>query len=312
MGKASQRLQLIIGDKESGGRVDRIVADWRGLSRAAALRLLDGGALTYNETVLRRSDKGKLLVRGGVLCLDQAYASGEVIKPDPTLKLNVLMEGNGWLAIDKPAGISVRPHEIDETGTVLNAVAAAHPEVIGVGEGGLRSGVVHRLDNDTSGVLVVALIHEAWQRLRDQFKSHQTRKCYTALVHGHPPDRGDLKLNLRVAQHAPARVEVCDSSEGSDARACSLAWRVVESFSDCASLVEIDLHTGFLHQIRVMMAHLGCPVIGDGVYGRSGVSQHHSVSRQLLHASALEIEGVLIEAPLPLDMRQAIERLRAG
>eukprot|EP00752_Nemacystus_decipiens_P013611 g12069.t1 len=168
----------------AGVRLDRAVADWRGVSRAAVIRLLDQGAVTCNGRVMARANKGDLLAAGDRLGLLVAFADGEAPRPDETISLDVLVRGDGYLVINKPAGMPVRPHALDETGTVLNAVVATHPEVVGVGEGGLRSGVVHRLDNDTSGTLLVATSQVAWDRFRVAFAEHDIEKRYVALVQG--------------------------------------------------------------------------------------------------------------------------------
>jgi len=304
---ADPPLRLTIDAEHYGSRVDRALADWRGLSRTAVQRLMGNGAVRCNGRVLRSGDKGQRLASGDVIELDARYADGETVQADHTLPIEILAQGPGWLAVNKPAGVAVRPHALAEAGTVLNAIAASRPEVQGVGEGGLCSGVVHRLDNDTSGVLLVAIEQRAWQHLRGLFAQHRIAKRYTALVRATPPEEGELTLPLRVAQHRPARVAVCAQRDRrGDARDCSLAWRVVERLGTDASRVEVDLHTGFLHQVRVMMAHLGCPVIGDGVYGRRG-----DALRQMLHAGELAFDEQQIAAPLPADMRAMIDRLRS-
>lgn len=295
----------------NGVRLDRFVADWRGLSRAAALRLLDRGAVACNGRVQRRANKGDLLSVGDLVTIGQAYADGEVPLADESFSLTVLAEGDGWLVVDKPAGTPVRPHALDEKGTVLNAVVARAPQVVGVGEGGLRSGIVHRLDTDTSGCLIVATQQEAWEKLRDAFSSHRMQKRYLALVHGVPDEAGDVRRDLRVATHQPARVQVEQEGQGGEgSRTCSLAWRVLERFGDRTSLIEVDLHTGFLHQVRAMMNDLAHPVIGDAVYG-GGVSSLEA-PRQMLHAKSLVYDAIQAEAPMPADLQQVLQSLREG
>lgn len=292
-----------------GARLDRAVADWRGLSRAAVLRLLEQGSLTKNGRVMSRGNKGDLLRLGDQLALSAEYAQGERPLLNDTIELDVLAQDKGWLVVNKPAGMPVRPHALDEKGTILNAVVARHPEVVGIGEGGLRSGVVHRLDNDTSGALLIATSQVAWVRFRAAFAEHRIQKRYVALVHGVPDDAGTSQRDLRVASHRPARVAVEDDGQGGpDARTCSLGWRVLERFDDHASLVEVDLHTGFLHQVRVMMNDLGHPVIGDRVYGED---EDASIApRQMLHAKSLVFEELAAEAPLPADIQALIQTLR--
>lgn len=303
--------EWVIGPDQAGDRLDRAVAAWRGLSRAAVLRLIDVGGLYLNGRAVGRRDKGRLLHAGDALTVDPQLDKPEVPLADEQLPLEVLAEGKGWVAVNKPAGVPVRPHALNETGTVLNAVAARHPGVVGVGEGGLRSGVVHRLDNETSGVLIVAFEQDAWETLRDAFAEHRVAKRYLALVHGRPNETGQAVRHLRVARHAPAHVEVLDQPDPDrGTRRCSLAWRVLEQLGPAGCLVEVDLHTGFLHQVRAMMSALGHPVVGDEQYG-PGLPVY-GAPRQVLHAASITIEQTRIEAPLPGDFERVIEKMRQG
>ncbi|MEO0474947.1 MAG: pseudouridine synthase [Planctomycetota bacterium] len=273
------------------------------------LRLLDQGAVACNGRSMRRANKGDLLRAGDRLRLMAAYANGEAPLADDSVDLDICQAGDGWLVVNKPAGMPVRPHALDEIGTVVNAAVSQHPKMVGVGEGGLRSGVVHRLDTDTSGAMILATSQPAWDRLREAFTEHRFEKHYFALVHGSPEKTGSIKRDLRVAVHQPARVLVEPEGQGDrGARTCSLGWRVIERFGDSASLIDVDLHTGFLHQVRVMMNDLGHPVVGDAVYG-SGTSSIQA-SRQMLHANSLEFEEVQAEAPVPTDMQQVLQSLR--
>jgi len=307
----SQPLQperLTVGSA-SAGRLDRVLADWLGLSRGAVLRLLDTGGLTCNGRTMTRKHKGSPLFVGDELVCDGRYAGGETPAPDSALVLEELQQGDGWLVVNKPEGVPVRPHALDEIGTVINALAASHPSIVGVGEGGLRSGVVHRLDTDTSGALLVATESDAWHRLRGAFAEHRVVKRYEALLHGVPEESSSSELHLRVAKHAPAHVEVVEHAvDGDGSRSCSLGWQVLERFGDRACRVEIDLHTGFLHQVRVMMSHLGHPVIGDTQYGEG--EDRQLASRQMLHAKSLAYESITAQAPLPADFLAVMDVMR--
>jgi 23S rRNA-/tRNA-specific pseudouridylate synthase len=191
----------------------------------------------------------------------------------------------------------------------LNALIARHPEIHGVGEGGLRSGVVHRLDVDTSGVLLFATAEEAWQRLRSAFREHRVTKTYRAVVVGRLEGDGAIELGFVVARHRPARVRVvADDEHSRGARFGSLRWRCLERF-DAATLVEVQPRTGHLHQIRATFEHLGHPVAGDRVYGPQDAI---GAPRQLLHAAALRFEEVAAASPDPDDFLAVCERLRAG
>jgi 23S rRNA pseudouridine1911/1915/1917 synthase len=227
--------------------------------------------------------------------------------PDPDAPLAVLAAGPGWLALDKPAGVPVHPLAEEERGTVLNALIARHPGVHGVGEGGLRSGIVHRLDVDTSGVLLVATEAAAFERLREAFRRHRVEKVYRALVGGLVREAGAAELPLALARHRPARVRVAAPGERG-ARAARLAWRPLERFA-AATLVEVRPRTGFLHQIRVAMAHLGHPVLGDRAY--ADPSSAGAAPRHMLHASELAFEEVRAASPDPPDFRELLAALRA-
>ncbi|NRA07851.1 MAG: RluA family pseudouridine synthase [Myxococcales bacterium] len=308
MREAAQSFEIAGADV--GMRVDRFLATRLGLSRTQIRRLLaEGGVRLAGRPLVARS-KGVALRAGDRLEVD-AYtpvASQRVIA-QPELELSVLAQGPGWLAVDKPAGVPVHPLAPGELGTLLNALIARFPELHGVGEGGLKSGVVHRLDVDTSGVLLVATEPSSWQRLRAAFREHRVEKCYRALVAGHP-EPGRVELPLVVTGHRPARVRVARPGEAaSGVRLTVTAWQVVERLSD-ASLVEVQPVTGYLHQIRATFAHLGAPVLGDRRYAEPEVAAR--APRQLLHAARLRFEEIEAEAPDPPDLQQARRELAAA
>ncbi|MBB6431413.1 RluA family pseudouridine synthase [Algisphaera agarilytica] len=284
-------------------RLDMAVAAVAGVSRRRAQRLIADGVVTLNGRVAKSGDKGRMIGPQ-----DRVLVTAEVgrVLPQPEMPLVVLGEGDGWVAVDKPAGVPVHPLREGEAGTLLNAVAGRYPQVQGVGasgdEGGLKSGVVHRLDVETSGVLLFALDEERWQRFRQAFSNHTADKRYTAIVSGHPPEHGEVDLRLAVTQHKPARVQAVPDDPShphhSDSRRCTLSWNVTQRLA-AASQLDIQLGTGFLHQIRATFAHLGHPVLGDPVYGPTSSPHETKASRMLLHATSLRIEGIEVESPLP-------------
>ena len=288
---------------EAGIRLDKFLCDKLKLSRREALRVLGQGVVVLDGKLVAEKAKGTLLENGAVVTIEKfEHPATAFILPEPNAPLVTLAVGEGYIVVDKPAGVPIMPLELGERGTVLNAVAARYPQVQGVGEGGLRSGVVHRLDNDTSGALVVATEHERWLELRRAFKEQQTRKTYRAIVEGHLEGQRREVMYLKVTQHKPAKVAVVEEQPG--ARRCSVEWRAVERL-DGATLLEIDLETGFLHQIRVMFAHLGHPVLGDAAYGAGD-----EAPRQMLHAARLEVSDVKAESPNPGDFLKVLEKLR--
>ena len=283
---------------DSEQRLDVFLAQVLGLSRREVWRVLESSLINSDGRRLSLKNKGEQLSAGSTLTV-QAFEHLDKILANEELELPILQTGEGFVVVNKPAGMPVRPKSYDETGTVLNALAAHYPKLQGVGEGGLKSGVVHRLDTDTSGVLVVATQQDTWENLRKAFSEHRTEKRYLALVEGVVGDGGRLELPLKVTRHAPAKVSVAE-----DGRLCTLSWKRLEKLRD-ASLVEVRLETGFLHQIRVMFAHSGHPVLGDKVYGDAA----EYAERHMLHAATLRCKPIQATAEQPEDFKQAINLL---
>ena len=308
---------LTLSRAGAGVRLDLFLATQLDLSRGQARRLLERGAVSLAGRTLGPGDKGMSLPADGQLQVeafvapgDQRAAPPEETSPRPA----VVAEGPGWLALDKPAGMPVHPLHPGERISLLGHVSLLRPEVHGVGEGGLRSGVVHRLDIETSGVVLVATEAGQWQRLRSAFQQHRVEKRYRALVEGEvdwPGNVMQMRLPLRVARHKPAFVRVATPEESARGRSREIeqTLRRLEVFPG-ASLVEIEPRTGFLHQIRASLAHLGHPVIGDVRYGaaegRAGARRH------MLHAAEVRFEEVAGRSPDPEDFRAVLQQLRDG
>jgi 23S rRNA pseudouridine1911/1915/1917 synthase len=296
-----------VNEAEAGARLDVFLAEALGATRGQVRRLLAAGGVRVDAAAAGLSAKGRVLAAGErVSVREPTLASAAAPEPEPGAPLRVLAEGEGWLAVDKPAGVPVHPLAPGETGTLLNALVARHPEVSGVGEGGLRSGVVHRLDVDTSGVLLFATEELRWLDLREAFRRHRVEKTYRVLVHGRLEGAGDLVLHLSVLRHRPARVGVVAAGAGRSRRT-ELAWRSLEVFAE-ATLVEVSPRTGFLHQIRASLAHLGHPVVGDVAYG----APEGGAARHLLHAARVAVDDVAAESPDAADFAEALARLRQG
>jgi len=309
---ADSEQSFAVDARDSGSRVDVFLADKLALSRAQARRLLARGAVRIGNRTLAEAAKGERLPLGSVVAVKQfTRPENQRALPEPDRPLAVVGQGEGWVAVDKPAGVPVHPLEPDEVGTVLNALIARHPEIHSVGEGGLRSGVVHRLDVDTSGVLLFAILPEPWDRIRSGFREHRISKVYRAVVAGCVEGDGAVELGFVTARHRPAKVRVVADAELSrtrGARMGSLKWRCLERFGDRATLLEVRPRTGHLHQIRATFAHLGFPVAGDKVYGNlpDGVD----APRQMLHAARIHYDEIEAESPDPLDFLGVCERLR--
>ena len=292
----SQRFEITRED--AGGRLDRFLAVRMGLSRSQVRKLLASGAVKVGERLSDASSKSLELGVGEVVEV-AAFTPPEEQEAaeEPGLALDVLAKGPGWVVVDKPAGMPVHPLREDERGTALNALIARHPELSGVGEGALRSGVVHRLDVDTSGALLFATEQRCWERLREAFRSHRVTKRYTALVDG-TASEGEAEVLLYVAASRPAVVSVATDPRERRSWPTRTRWRVSRDLGD-ATLLEVEIETGFLHQIRATLAHLGHPILGDRIYAPESVAAR--APRQLLHASHLAFEEVEASSPLPED-----------
>jgi 23S rRNA pseudouridine1911/1915/1917 synthase len=295
-------------------RLDILLAAELELSRAQVRRLLASEAIWLDGRVLGLSDKGMPSPGSGTVEVTAWRApADQVVKPERAeARLSVLAAGPGWLAVDKPAGMPVHPLREGESGTVLGHVVTRHPEIHGVGEGGLRSGVVHRLDVDTSGVLLMATEAVAWQRIREAFQSHRVEKTYRAIVQGRfDPVGGELEMELPlvVARHRPAVVRVANEEEirRGRARVIHQIVRPVEALRD-ATLVEVRPTTGFLHQIRASLAHLGHALLGDGRYADEVIAGR--APRHMLHAARARFEEIDASAPDAADFAACLDGLR--
>jgi 23S rRNA pseudouridine1911/1915/1917 synthase len=296
---------FLVMEAEAGSRLDRYLSGALGASRAQVRKLLAGGGVAVDDRVVGSSAKGLPVSAGSRIEVAgfRPPASQRPI-PDPEVPLVILAEGEGWIAVEKPAGTPVHPLAEEERGTLLNALIARSPEILGVGEAGLRSGVVHRLDVETSGVMLFATQEDRWTKLREAFRRHRVRKRYRAVVAGKLEGDRDLVLYLSVTRHRPARVRVRPAG-APGSRMTALHWRAVASGAG-ATLVEVEPVTGFLHQIRVALAHLGHPVLGDAVYGVVGAP---GAPRQMLHAAAIGYREIDVCSPDPPDFREVLERI---
>lgn len=309
--------RLVVEAGEAGTRLQTFIATRLKISVHQAGDLLERGLVTFAGQTARFHQKGvKVSARQVIEVEHFEPPQAQPVIPNPSLDVPILAQHveQGWVVVNKPAGMPVHPLEPDETHTVLSALIARYPMMQGVGEGGLRSGVVHRLDVETSGALVFAFQPECWQNLREAFREHRTLKLYHAIVLGEPPATGQVRLPLRVSQHKPAKVRVVedDKTDHPSVRWCDLAWRVTEQFRGAvtAALVEISLGTGFLHQIRATFAHLKYPVAGDPHYLPAWIADPSAARRVMLHAHRLVADEIDVTAPYPPDFAAMIDSLR--
>jgi 23S rRNA pseudouridine1911/1915/1917 synthase len=288
-----------------GERVDKWIAERAPeLSRAQVQRLIEAGRVTVDGVVPKPSYR---LSTGETVVVRVPPPEPVELAPEP-IPLDVVYEDRDLIVVNKPAGLVVHPAAGHSHGTLVHAILAHCPDLAGVG-GVLRPGIVHRLDRDTSGLIVIAKNDAAQLALQRQFKSRTVEKVYLALVEGLPsPAQG--RIDASIGRDSRHRQQMAVVAQGG--RAAQTDYRVVEALGDYA-LLEIRPHTGRTHQIRVHLAALGYPVAGDRVYGRR--HQPDSFDRQLLHAWRLTFalpssgERRTFTTPLPPDLRAVLHRL---
>jgi 23S rRNA pseudouridine1911/1915/1917 synthase len=275
-------------------------------SRARWQALIQEGNVTVNGKSVKRNHK----LREGdrVEWTIPEPVSSELLPED--IPLEVLYEDEHMIVINKPAGLVVHPAAGNETGTLVNALLHHCTDLAGIG-GEKRPGIVHRLDKDTSGVIVVAKTEAALNELARQFKARETEKEYLTIVRGVPtPPRG--RIATTIGRHPIHRKKM--AVDVRNWRHAVSYYNVAEAFN-LAALLRIRIETGRTHQIRVHMAHIHHPVVGDKLYGRmrsSGIQ----ADRQMLHAAKLSIshpntgERMHFSAPVPKDLEALLEGLR--
>jgi len=305
MAAESDNLSGAIEEHEAGLRLDQVITRRAGLSRRGAWRLITHGGVSLDGRAVDVAEKGQRVAAGQMLTLTDPEQLEQPIA-DPRALPPIAATGSGWLIVCKPAGRAVHPLRPGERGTILNGLVHAYPHMIGVGEGGLRSGVVHRLDLPTSGALLVTTEQASWQRLRDTISSGETTKRYHAVVHGRLTGAREETRRLLVARHRPARVRALDPAEPTQSgeRTCHLRWQALDHLGP-ATLIEIELHTGFLHQIRVMLAAQGYPVVGDERYG-PGHELDEAAGRLMLHSSEIKSDQIAGRCDWPADFTAGV------
>jgi len=309
-GQAGKEVRFTVAVQQAGLRLDIFLAGCDiGLSRSQVQRAVEEGRVRVNGSPVR---SGRKLKAGDVVAavLPAPVPSGVLPEAIP---LAILYEDASLLVVDKPAGMVVHPAAGHASGTLVNALLHHCRDLSGIG-GVLRPGIVHRLDKGTSGLLLVAKSDGAHQALAGQFKRHEVRKTYLAVVYGNPKADGG-RIETAVGRHPTDRKKM--STQSRRGRSAVTNWRVRERYG-AASLLEVDIETGRTHQIRVHLADLGHPVVGDRVYGGAGRirtvgdpaarSRMNGLDRPALHAWRIAFvhpdtgDEMRFASPPPADM----------
>ncbi len=304
-GEKSTTIQLIVPKEATGSRLDQFLArELPKFSRSRLQQLIRNEFVTLNSAAARPRD----LVRTGDRIEVNEPPPEKIDNQPEAIPLDVLYEDEALIVINKPAGLVVHPGAGHREHTLVNALLHHFPKLSGIG-GKERPGIVHRLDKETSGCLVVAKTDEAHRGLSTQFAERTVEKTYLALVAG-KLRKSSGTIEEKIGRHPVDRQRMSTTSKRG--RAAKTEYRVI-SASDEMSLLECKLHSGRTHQIRVHLHHLGHPVLGDKVYGGK---YEKNFGRQMLHAWKLGFQhpGTLewknFEAPLPTDFENAVKSLR--
>ena len=296
----------VIKVEEDGKRVDAYVAEKMDISRVSVQRLIEENKLLVNGKNVKPSYKVKL---SDEISIKKEEPKEIEIKPE-NIPVPILYEDNDIIVVNKPKGMVVHPANGNWDGTLVNAIMAICKDSLsGIG-GEIRPGIVHRLDKDTSGVIVIAKNDKAHINLSEQIKNHEVEKTYIALV------RGIVKVNeatidMPIARSTVDRKKMAVSEKGKKA---VTNFKVLKRYTkyNC-SLLEVKIETGRTHQIRVHLSQIGYPIIGDSVY--SNGSNMWGIEGQCLHAISLKFhhpvtgKEMFIEAPLPEYFDKLIKEL---
>ncbi|MEA2621550.1 MAG: rRNA synthase [Chloroflexota bacterium] len=304
------RLTVEVPEGAAGSRADRFVADASGLSRAYVQRLIADGRLTREGQRVRSRDG---VQPGSRLELEVPEATASDVQGED-IPLSIVYEDQDVLIVDKPAGMVTHPAPGHATGTLVNALLGLDAAHAWGSIGGVqRPGIVHRLDRDTSGLLMAARNDTAQASLQAQLKARRVHKTYLALAHGTVAAQvGRIEAPIGRDPRHRTRMGVVP-----DGRAATTGYRVRERFPQW-TLLELDLVTGRTHQIRVHLASIGHPIAGDPVYATGPARRGpDGLERLFLHSWRLELvsptSGQLIraEAPLPAELESVLQGLRA-
>lgn len=312
---------IIVEPLEQGLRLDQLLRrHLTGYSRGQLRAMLQEGAVTVNGRATTTGVRVAAADQVQIVAAAGTPADSPIV-PQPELPLSVLYEDPALLVVDKPAGMPVHPLRPGQPGTLMSALAARYEEIRGFGYHPLQAGLLHRLDNDTSGVLVVARTADAFDALREQFRGRSVLKSYLAVVEGEGLSDGVVDRPLVHEAADRRRMTVLDPASAPPAalrraRPARTVYRVLERLAH-HTLLEVTLRQGMRHQIRAHLAWAGHPLAGDTLYGaHPDRPDERTTPRHFLHASAIEIVhpergGPLrVESPLPPELRGWLERLR--
>jgi 23S rRNA pseudouridine1911/1915/1917 synthase len=299
--------KCIVNEIDIGTRIDSYVASKNErISRTLAQELIKAGKILVNGSVVKPSIKVEL---GQEITIEYEENDNQNIRPiAQDIPIDIIFEDDDIIVVNKPKNMVVHPAVGNLSGTLVNAVLG-RSSLSDVG-GQIRPGIVHRLDKNTSGVLVIAKNNYSHNKISEQIQKRTTKKIYLALVKGIIAEN-DGVINMPIGRHPTDRKKMAVVKDGKEA---ITKFKVLERFSKGYTFVEVELKTGRTHQIRVHMSHIGHPIVGDDIY--SNGKNEFNVTSQLLHSHKLGFvhptknTWVEFEATLPKEFEEIINKLR--
>ena len=294
----------LIVEIEEPKRIDAYISENTDYSRTAVQRLIEENKIVVNG----KKEKASYKVQNGDKIEIEEEQAKEIELKAQDIPLEILYEDNDIIVVNKPKGMVVHPANGNPDGTLVNAIMSICKDSLsGIG-GEIRPGIVHRLDKNTSGAIIIAKNDKAHINLSEQLKNHEIKKTYIALVRGIVKEN-NATINMPIGRSKKDRKKMAVDKNGKDA---ITHFKVLKRYSNC-SLLEINIETGRTHQIRVHLSHIGYPIIGDDVY--SNGKNKWNIEGQCLHAKSLEFahpitgEKMHIEAELPEYFQKILEDL---
>lgn len=289
-----------------GMRIDKAIAEKDfDISRAMVQKMLESGKILVNGKIPKASYK---LVANDIVEIEDIELKEVNITPDDTIPLNIVYEDNDILVVNKQKGLVVHPGNGNPDGTLVNAIMARCKDSLsGIG-GEIRPGIVHRIDKDTSGLLIIAKNDKAHINISEQIKQHEVKKTYIALVRGVVKEN-NASIDMPIERSKNDRVKMAVSKTGKNA---VTHFKVLERYNGY-TLLEVNIETGRTHQIRVHLSQIGYPLVGDNVY--SNGKNPFGVEGQMLHSKRLEFKhpitgkNMILEAKLPDYFEAVLKKL---
>jgi len=319
------KLNIIITKENSGGRIDKFLVELakkkkelKNLSRADFARAIKNGEILVNDKRVKQSyvlkDGDKMRALSPLTSLPKGEGD---LMPNPKVKFKIIYKDENIIAVNKPAGLLAHPDFKERKNTLVNGLIAKFPEIIGIGDKSAdswaRPGIVHRLDKDTSGVMVIARNQKSFKELKKLFKNRKVRKRYLVVIYGKLKNKsGVIEKSLARAGNYKKQV-IAGRKTKTKIRLAATEYKVLKEFKGY-SLVEARPRTGRMHQIRVHFFSLGHPVAGDKIYKIKSKlkSKQINAKRQLLHAGQIKFELLgkkySFSSPLPSDFNKFLTR----